>query len=121
MNQIIENLFELQTLEESGDANVDRLRKRIPNEVLYHYDRLRLRGRHGVAIVRRGVCGQCHMQVAIGLLASLRRMDNIHCCQNCGAYLSVVEETPVETPVENKKRVRHVSGLVTATAMSPSG
>ena len=50
------------------------------------------------------------MQVASGLFASLLRLDEtMHCCQNCGAYLSVVaepvnkEELPKAEPVKRRK------------------
>jgi predicted nucleic acid-binding Zn-ribbon protein len=115
MNHTIDNLLQLRSLEaESGKeptakVQVEELRKAIPVHILKQYDRLRARGRSGVAFVRRGVCGQCHMQVSIGLLATLRRLDGIHCCQNCGAYLSVVEDDPVELPLKKAKPARRVT------------
>lgn len=100
MKEIAENLLLLQNLElgaervAKGGAAPEELRQRIPAQVLQHYDRLRARGKKGIAYVRNGVCGQCHMQVAVGLLASLHRHDNIYRCENCGAYLLVVKEPP---------------------------
>ena len=97
MKQILDCLAELQNLELSGarrSAGSDEVRKKVPVQVLEMYDRLRARGKKGVADVRRGVCAQCHMQVAVGLLALLRREDNLHRCENCGAYLRLNEETP---------------------------
>jgi hypothetical protein len=101
MKQILENLLRLQNLElgleraPAGSPTVEEIRKNLPAQVLQHYDRLRARGKKGVAPVRRGVCGQCHMQVAVGRLAQLRRQDNIYRCENCGCYLDFVEEAPV--------------------------
>jgi predicted nucleic acid-binding Zn-ribbon protein len=101
MKQILNNLVRLQNLEsglgetkgESG--SVEELRSTIPPQVLQHCDRLRERGKKAVASVRHGVCGQCHMQVAVGLLAQLRRGDNLYRCENCGAYLNLIDEQPV--------------------------
>jgi len=47
------------------------------------------------------------MQVAVGLLALLRRQDSAHRCANCGAYLSyLAEETPpLVLPVRGVKPV----------------
>ena len=96
--QVLESLLQLQALETGkstgspGTARVEELRKKVPAQILQHYDRLRTRGKKGISFVRHGVCGQCHMQVAVGLLAMLRRQDNVYRCENCGAYLSLAEE-----------------------------
>ena len=80
MNQMIENLIGLQALEvsdekgPSGPGRIKEMRQRIPVPVLLHYDRLRARGKKGVVLVQNGVCRQCHIQVATGLLASLQRI-----------------------------------------------
>src|SRR4029079_4581662 len=109
MNNLIEALLQLQSMELSTDhravdhREIKKLRKIIPAPILKRYGELRLRGKPAAALVRNGVCGQCHMQVAIGLLASLRRRDDIYCCKNCGVYLSVEAETTTEAPVGNAK------------------
>jgi hypothetical protein len=39
------------------------------------------------------------MQVAVGLLAALRRQDNVYRCENCGSYLYLMDEVaPLEMP-----------------------
>jgi len=109
MNSIIENLLQIQALElqpcekPTADPKIKILRKKVPSEVLIYFDRFLQRGKQGAAFVRNGVCAQCHMQVAIGLLASLHRPENMHRCQNCGVYLAVEEATPIEMPVKNVK------------------
>jgi predicted CXXCH cytochrome family protein len=72
--------------------------KLIPN-ILGHHDRMRARGRKSIAPVRNGVCAGCHMVVATGILATLRRQDDIQLCANCGRYL-YIEETPPAPPAE---------------------
>lgn len=114
MKQILDNLLLLQNLElgiervTAGALKPDELRKRIPAQILQHYDRLRARGKKGVALVRHGVCSQCHMQVAVGLLAMLLRQDNLYRCENCGAYLQQVEEqaAPLEMPPRSVRPAR---------------
>src|SRR5512143_260216 len=110
MKQILDHLLQLQNLESGGQrvpagkAGAEELRKKIPAQVQQHFDRLRARGKKGVALVRHGVCGQCHMSIAVGLLASLRRQDNLSRCENCGAYPSLVDEAPaLEMPPRSMK------------------
>ena len=65
MKQILDNLLTLQNMELSkqrvspSGTPREELRQTIPVQVLEHYDRLRSRGKKGVAFVRNGVCGQC--------------------------------------------------------------
>jgi predicted nucleic acid-binding Zn-ribbon protein len=107
MRPLLNSLFALQALEvnHGKGSEKDVVRKNIPQNVLDHYDRLRQRGKKGIAWVRNGVCGQCHMRVAHGLLADLRRADQLYRCENCGTYLSLAEETaPVmEMPLRSVK------------------
>lgn len=92
MNNVIEPLFELQNLEDKAatqdhDSAIQRLRKKIHPQILIHYDRLRARGKKGVALVRNGVCTECHMRLASGTYATLLRVEDIMICDNCGRYL----------------------------------
>ncbi|MFO1497727.1 MAG: hypothetical protein U1G07_04925 [Verrucomicrobiota bacterium] len=110
MKQILENLLHLEKLDvchesgANGTPGVEELRKKIPPQVLQHADRLHERGKRRVAFVRNGVCAQCHMKVAVGLLASLRRQDNLYRCENCGCYLYLMEEpAPMEMPPRSVK------------------
>ena len=93
MNETLHNLLKLQVLEfgessakdiESGAAG---LRARIPPPILAHYDRLRARGKKGVAIVANQVCTGCHMQIPIGVITTLMRAGDVQLCDSCGRYL----------------------------------
>jgi hypothetical protein len=114
MKEMLECLLRVQNMElgiervPSGGAGPEEMRKKIPAQILQHFDRLLARGKKGVAYVRLGVCGQCHMQVAVGLQAMLRRQDNLYRCENCGCYLyAVEEEAPVlEMPPRSVKPAR---------------
>src|SRR6478672_10429304 len=108
MKQILDTLLRLQNLELGNErataAGIDELRKSVPAPILEHYDRLRARGKKGIAVVKHGVCGQCHMQVAVGLQALLRHEDTIQRCETCGAFLYRVEEVPqLEPPLRAVK------------------
>jgi hypothetical protein len=102
MKSVMENLFALQTLQiqtgpgqRNREAAMEAIRKTIPPVVLTHYDRLVAHGKKGVAIVRNGVCTECHLKVAIGALADLADASDIQLCGNCGRYLFLPAVEPV--------------------------
>lgn len=111
MKTMMLNLLKLQTLEfgetkNAGDAAViGELRRGIPLQIIEHYDRLRARGKKGVAAVRNQVCGSCHVQVSLGVVMTLKHGLDVQLCENCGRYLYLPEETvavPMATPPASK-------------------
>jgi hypothetical protein len=112
MKNIMENLFALQTLQlqsgpgqKSRPSAIEAIRKTIPSPVLTHYDRLVAHGKKGVAIVRNGVCTECHLSVAIGALADLAHEGGVQVCGNCGRYLFLPANEPA-VPVSLQPPVR---------------
>src|SRR5438034_7631057 len=102
MNSLIENLAALQSLQiqtrtDEWDRNeeIESLRKKIPASILAQLDRLRLRGKKGVAIVRHGACGECHTKIAIGVLGALAFETDLQLCGHCGRYLYLPEDEPI--------------------------
>jgi predicted nucleic acid-binding Zn-ribbon protein len=111
MKTLIQNLLELQTLEfgkatsPAIAAMIADLRSKIPAPILGHYDRLRVRGKKGLAIVVNQVCTGCHMSVPIGAILTIKHGQDVQLCESCGRYLYLpAEETapPAEAPVELK-------------------
>src|SRR5271157_4667303 len=106
MNNVLQSLLKLQALEfgETAGKNVEaqaaELRAVIPQPIVSHYDRLRVRGKKGVAIVRNQVCTGCHMHVPIGLITVLMRGEDIQLCESCGRYLYLPD--PAEAEFLNK-------------------
>jgi predicted nucleic acid-binding Zn-ribbon protein len=103
MINIIDKLVELQNLRAasaplSPTAQSLELafRAEVPKPVLDHYDRLIASGKTGVAFVRHGVCGGCHLRLCSGTAAGLARHDDIYICDNCGRYLYMAPEDPVK-------------------------
>lgn len=98
MNELMRNLFELQTLEfetnlqPDTEKRVAELRAKIPPAILGHYDRLGARGKKGVAILRHQVCTACHMNVPVGVILDLKRGEDVRLCGCCGRYLYLPEE-----------------------------
>jgi predicted nucleic acid-binding Zn-ribbon protein len=101
MNALLQNLLKLQSLEfgESTEKNaktvIAELRGKIPTPVLNHYDRLRARGKKGIALVRNQVCTGCHMRVPIGMITTLMHNLDIQLCDSCGRYLYLSPEEGV--------------------------
>jgi predicted nucleic acid-binding Zn-ribbon protein len=93
MNSVLQDLLQLQVLEfgEATDkqtvAQATELRGKVPQPFLGHYDRLRVRGKKGVAVVRNQVCTGCHMHIPIGQINMLMRGEDIQLCETCGRYL----------------------------------
>jgi len=117
MNQLLQNLVELQSLEfgTAEDKNVGaakaELRAKVPSQILAHYDRLVARGKKGVAIVREQVCTSCHMRLPIGVIMTLMHGQDIQLCESCGRYLylppvSKTEVAEVADDPKPKKKTR---------------
>ena len=93
MRQLMENLFKLQTLEfdvaarARNTATIAELRGRIPAPVLEHYDRMRARGKKGVAAVM-----------------TIKHGHDLQLCDTCGRYLYLPadEETPPPATVAKR-------------------
>ena len=98
MIEIMQHLLKLQALElnESDDADTERrislLRAKIPTQLIGHYDRLRSRGKKGLAAVRNEVCTACHMHVPRGSILTLMHREDIQVCENCGRYIYLTDD-----------------------------
>jgi predicted nucleic acid-binding Zn-ribbon protein len=109
MNELLQNLVKLQSLEFAGvknknvEASLAELRGKIPPQILGHYDRLVAHGKKGLAAVRDQVCTGCHMHLPIGVVTTLMRDDDIQLCDNCGRYLYLPEATKAEVPKPTAK------------------
>ena len=89
-----------ETTEKHAEAQIAELRGRIPQPFIGHYDRLRIRGKKGVAVVRNQVCTGCHMRLPIGTITVLMRGEDIQLCESCGRYLYLPD--PAEAEFLNK-------------------
>lgn len=116
MNAVIQTLLQIQALEfsevpdTSSKAQIQELRTQVPTQILAHYDRLRIRGKKGVALVRNKSCTGCHMQQPIGIITVLMRNEDIQLCDSCGRYLFLPAETQTAEvePVAETKPVAKV-------------
>jgi len=129
MHAVLQNLLKLQALEfetspsSSREAQIQELRLTIPAPILGHYDRLRVRGKKGIAVVRNQACTGCHMRQPIGKVTVLMRGEDIQLCDSCGRYLYLpdeaesqfVEKMAATKPVEKPKRSPRKKALATTT------
>ena len=99
MIQALQDLLKLQALEfgevtgKAVEKQIAELRAVIPAPVLAHYDRLRVRGKKGIAAIRNQVCTGCHMGLPIGKVTVVMRGEDVQLCENCGRYLYMPEAT----------------------------
>lgn len=113
MNELLQNLIRLQSLEFEETAEkavgvtIEELRAKIPAQILGHYDRLVAQGKKGVTAIRGQVCSSCHIRVPIGTIMTLKRGEDIQLCENCGRYLYLTDPVePAAPPVAAPRRGR---------------
>ena len=107
MSDYLAILLKLQSLEfdqpteKGAESQKVELRAKIPAPILAHYDRLAVRGKKGIALVRNQVCTGCHMRLPIGTINTLMQRQDVQLCDSCGRYLYLPEapETPVAETV----------------------
>ena len=86
-------------------ATLLRLVDTVPAPVLAHYLRLVEHDRVGVAYVRHGVCSGCHLRLPSVQTTALRNADDLHVCENCGAYLLIAEGETSAPPAPPSRAV----------------
>ena len=123
MNELLQNLVRLQSLEfgdvkvENAEASAAKLRAKIPQPILSHYDRLIARGKRGMAMVRDQVCTGCHMLLPMAGSMTLRHDRDIQRCDSCGRYLYLADPAapeaaePAKPPKPAKKARKRKASL----------
>jgi hypothetical protein len=102
MNAVLQNLLKLQAIEfgdgagRDTESQVAELRGQIPQPILGHYDRLRVRGKKGVAVVRNQTCTGCYMRQPLGKITVLMRGEDVQLCDTCGRYLYLPDEAETQ-------------------------
>lgn len=124
MTKLIDDLLALQTILRLGDAaspeqkaQVESLRAAIPTPILSHFLRQLAAGRKGLALVRGGVCGECHIRLSHAMVHMLGRSNDLLLCESCGAFVALAPEEKTalaSAPVAPK--VRRVTRKVPVAA-----
>ena len=111
---VIEGLLELVRLDvqlrKTGKETAERgrvedainaVRVKLPAPILGHFDRQKSRGKLGIAPVRGGVCGACHLKMPLGHVAELRhKQDDLALCDNCGTYIYLPPDEMAVLPTQ---------------------
>jgi predicted nucleic acid-binding Zn-ribbon protein len=116
VHDIVRRLLELQALEERREefkrnrekraevqALIESLRANLPAAMLISHDRMCNKDKASVAEVRRGICTGCHLALAVGNVALLRRGE-MRQCGNCGRFLYLVEDEQETSGAPGSKR-----------------
>jgi predicted nucleic acid-binding Zn-ribbon protein len=102
MNDLLQHLLELQAMDFDESTKPltqtakQKLRAMIPPPILAHYDRLVVRGKKGVALVRNQCCTGCHMRLPIGTINTLMQGKDFQLCDSCGRYLSLAPGSEIQ-------------------------
>lgn len=112
----MEKLFAAQDIlrrEPAGSAKhsrtLEELKRNVPAPVLAHFLRLIAQGQKGIAFVTNGVCSACHLRVASGTVATLRKADDLQLCEHCGCYLQLAPDQPTPAPATVQPKRRRMS------------
>ena len=110
MKEIMEALLKLQEAQiraelKPGEENstTRKWRQAVPKPVQGHFDRLRSRGKKGIAVIRNGTCTGCYIKAALGVMLTLRNETDIQLCGNCGRYLLLPAEEVIGTVAEKAR------------------
>jgi len=86
---------------------INSVRAKLPQPILAHFDRQKSRGKLGIAPVRGGVCGACHLKMPLGHVAELHhKQDDLALCDNCGTYIYLPPDEIVVSPMPPPPRRR---------------
>ena len=86
---------------------INSVRAKLPAPILGHFDRQKSRGKLGIAPVRGGVCGACHLKMPLGHVAELRhKQDDLALCDNCGTYIYMPPDEMVVSPMPPARKGR---------------
>ena len=99
MTKLTQDMLALQTLLRLGDstsldqkAQIETLRNEIPAPILAHFLRQIALGRRGIALVRSGVCGECHIRLSHAMVHMLGRTNDLLVCETCGSFVALAPE-----------------------------
>lgn len=112
MSKLIDDLLALQNLVRLGDAatpaqkeQIDSLRATIPVPVQAHFFRQIANGRKGIALVRHGVCGECHLRLSHAMVHMLGKTNDLLVCESCGSFVTLAPGETVARPMIKVRRV----------------
>jgi len=82
-------------LDEGTDTNsiskkIDELRRLVDNRSLTYYERMRKKCQNPFAIVDKGSCTGCHLEIPPIYLKQVKESKGISVCTHCGRFLIII-------------------------------
>ncbi len=84
------HIFDDGDKSESITTKIAQLKKLIDNRSLTYYERMRKKCQTPFAILDKGSCSGCHMQIPPIYLAEIKDTKGIAVCNNCGRFLIIL-------------------------------
>lgn len=72
---------------------IESLRAQLPTAILGHHDRRIATGQKSLAVVRKGICGGCHLKLPRGHRSTVAANADLDVCDNCGIFLDWSEDS----------------------------
>lgn len=79
-----------QAAKEKLDEKIADIKKLIDNRSLTYYERMRKKQTNPFAIVEKGTCTGCHMEIPPMFIKRIMEQNEIPLCTHCGRFLIVV-------------------------------
>jgi len=101
--QIIQALKELQTIARAAkpvacsatpaplSSRQVALRAQVPTSILGHFDRMLAQKKSGIAALRNGVCGACHIRIPRAHVAGIMGTHELDVCDQCSTFIYAEE------------------------------
>ena len=65
----------------------EELRAHVPTAILGHFDRMLAQKKTGIAPLRNGVCGGCHIRIPRAHIAGIRGSHELDVCDQCSTFI----------------------------------
>jgi predicted nucleic acid-binding Zn-ribbon protein len=108
MHKALQNMLQLQALlrqpavprrlQRVQEAEIKKVRHRLPADLRRHFEHLLHHGRSPVAaLTESGVCGNCHLKLTPSQVLHIHwATEQIHSCPHCGCFLYAPPEMEKE-------------------------
>jgi mannitol/fructose-specific phosphotransferase system IIA component (Ntr-type) len=83
-------LYDEGARSDSINTKIVQLKKLIDNRSLTYYERMRKKCQTPFAILDKGSCAGCHLQIPPVYLAEIKEKKGIAVCNNCGRFLIIL-------------------------------
>jgi len=83
-------VYDSEKKSEQITKKIERLKKLIDNRSLTYFERMRKKSDSPFAIVEKGSCSGCHMEIPPVYMRQIKERQGISVCTHCGRFLILV-------------------------------